>query len=167
MALEAKRRRPSMRTVMRVLSQFSLFQQFSNRLESGGEIAATKLTGIFINTFSFSPDGKRVAIVGGLSRLSTGVVRVLDADSLREVWSLHGHTRNGTAVVFSPDGQRLATASTDRTIRLWDLTTGQEILKLSGLASVTSLRFLSEGCRLMSASFDRTIRVWDGTPLSD
>jgi WD40 repeat protein len=134
-------------------------------IESGGEIAATKLTGIYINNLSFSPDGKHVAVVGNLSRLLTGEVRVLDADSLREAWSLQGHTLNVTDAVFSLDGQRLATASADRTIRVWDLTTGQEILKLSGIAAVISLRFVSEGRRLMSASFDRTIRVWDATPL--
>jgi len=136
-------------------------------IESGREIAATKRTGIYINRIAFRPDGKRVAVVGNLSRLLAGEVRILDSKNLRDVWSLQGHTFNVTAVVFSPDGQRLATASADRTIRVWDLTAGQEVLKLNGIMDVRSLRFLSDGRRLISASTDRTIRVWDATPLPE
>jgi WD40 repeat protein len=136
-------------------------------IESGGEIAAAKFTGLFISGLSFSPDGKRVAVVGHHSRLRTVEARVLDTDNLREVWSLGGHTLSVTDAVFSPDGKRLATAGADRTIRLWDLTAGRELLKLSGFDGAVSLRFISNGRRLMSASVDRTIRVWDATPLSE
>ncbi|HZV08045.1 MAG TPA: protein kinase, partial [Gemmataceae bacterium] len=135
--------------------------------ESGGEIATTKLTGIYVGRMAFSPDGKHVAVVGNLSRLLTGEVRILDSESLREVWSLQGHTLNVTAVVFSPDGQRLATASADGAIRVWDLTMGQEILKLSVLSFAKSLGFNSDGRRLISASEDGTVRIWDATPLPE
>ena len=83
------------------------------------------------------------------------------------MWSLQGHTLDVTAVVFSPDGQRLATASADGAIRVWDLTTGQEILKLSVLSFAKSLGFNSDGRRLISASEDGTVRIWDATPLPD
>ena len=69
--------------------------------------------------------------------------------------------------VFSPDGRRLATASVDQTIRIWDLATGQEILKLSEDSMVYTVRFVSDGRRLISASVDRPIRVWDATPLPE
>jgi WD40 repeat protein len=69
---------------------------------------------------------------------------------------------------FSPDGQRLATCSVDRTVRLWDLAAGQEILTLRGhTLPVHTLRFASDGNRLLSASGDRTVRVWDATPLTE
>jgi WD40 repeat protein len=133
---------------------------------SGDEIAATKLSGIYIDQVRFSPDGKRLAVVGNLRRLLTGEVRILDAESLQEIRSLKGHTLNVMDVVFTPDGQRLATASYDRTVRIWDLATGQETLKLSGYEAFR-IRFVSNGRRLIGASMDLKIRVWDATPMPD
>jgi WD40 repeat protein len=134
---------------------------------TGDEIAATKLSASYITDLCFSPDGKRLAVVGYLSQLLTGEVRILDAETLREIWSLKGHTLFVISVAFSPDGQRLATASTDRTVRIWDLTAGQEILKLSGYPRLWSLRFMSNGRRLISASRNLEIHVWDATPMPD
>jgi WD40 repeat protein/serine/threonine protein kinase len=135
---------------------------------TGRAVAATRLDGTYINHVGFSPDGRRLAVVGNRSRLLTGDVRVLDADTLREVRSLQGHTLNVTESAFSPDGRRLATCGSDRTVRLWDLDVGQEVLKLGGYAGVIlSARFVADGRRLVTAAMDRTVRVWDATPLPD
>jgi len=116
-----------------------------------------------------SPDGKRLAVAGNAGRFRTGEVRVFAVDSGREVVPpLKGHTFVVRMVAFSPDGQRLATGGTDRTVKIWDLTTGQEILTLKGhTAMITSLHFVSEGRRLMSADMNGTVRVWDATPLPE
>ena len=135
---------------------------------TGRETAATKLTGVLIVCARFSADGKRLAIVGAHGQLLTGEVRILDAETAREVWSLKGHTLLPRDVVFSPDGLRLATTSgADGTVRLWDLTAGQEILKLVDSIGVDSVRFVSDGRRLIGATRDRRIRVWDATPLPE
>jgi WD40 repeat protein len=134
---------------------------------TGREIATTKLTGVLIMCARFSPDGKRLAVGGLLGQLLTGDVRILDAETAREVWSLRGHTLLALDVVFSPDGLRLATTSGDGTVRLWDLTTGQEILKLVDSGTVDRVRFVADGRRLIGATRDRRIRVWDATPLPD
>jgi WD40 repeat protein len=125
------------------------------------------LTGLYVNTIRFSRDGTRVALVGNRFGWLTGQMRILDAESAREIWSPRGHTSNVTDADFSPDGRRLVTASADRTVRLWDLSTGQEALKLSGDPLVTTVRFVSGGRRLIGGSMDRTIRVWDATPLTE
>jgi eukaryotic-like serine/threonine-protein kinase len=127
-----------------------------------------KLSGVYANQLRFNGDGTKLAVVGNLSRLLTGEVRIVDLQSGAQM-SLKGHTLNVTDCAFSPDGRRLATTSVDKTIRIWDLATGQEVLKLAGLATwVNRIRFDAEGHRLIGAAVpDRSIHTWDATPLFD
>jgi WD40 repeat protein len=134
---------------------------------SGREVAATTLARMYIDMIRFSRDGTRVAVVGNRLGLLTGEVHILDAGSAREIWSLRGHILVAVDADFSPDGRRLVTASADRTVRIWDLGTGQEILKLSGEPSVMTVRFVANGRQLIGVSKDRTIRFWDATPLPE
>ena len=75
---------------------------------------------------------------------------------------LSGHSDSVYSVAFSPDGQILASASSDKTIILWDSRTGQKIKILEGHRySVTSVAFSPDGQILASASSDKTIILWD------
>ena len=65
-------------------------------------------------------------------------------------------------------GKRVATASKDKTVKLWDATSGQEMLSLKGHSGVVwSVAFSPDGNRLASAGSDRTVKVWDARPRSE
>ena len=70
-------------------------------------------------------------------------------------------------VAYSPDGRLLASGSADKTVRIWDLATGQEIRTLVGHTDwVTGVSFSPDGRRLASSSYDGTVKIWDLTRLS-
>ncbi|GET35530.1 NB-ARC domain-containing protein [Microseira wollei] len=79
------------------------------------------------------------------------------------IHSLFAQTFGGVlAVRFSPDGQTLATSSTNCEIQLWEVANKQQILTLQGHNNwVRCIAFNPDGKLLVSASDDGTLRVWD------
>lgn len=76
-------------------------------------------------------------------------------------YALTGHTDTIFGLAFRPDGECLATASADCTIRLWDVTRKALIQTLTGhTATVYAVAFSPTGQWLASASRDHTVRVW-------
>ncbi len=78
-----------------------------------------------------------------------------------------GHTDGVMVVAFAPDGKRILSGGAcygtgDPTVRLWDVVTGKELLKLEGhTVGVYSLAFLPGGKKAISGGGDGTIRIWD------
>ncbi|WP_375467918.1 AAA-like domain-containing protein, partial [uncultured Nostoc sp.] len=88
--------------------------------------------------------------------------RILSSTNIREQNCLEGHRDSINSIVFSPDGKTLASASDDKTIKLWNLDTGKEITTLRGHSdSVISVVFSPDGKTLASASRDKTIKLWN------
>ena len=86
------------------------------------------------------------------------------------MYRFEGHTDRVYSVIFSPDGTRLASASQDATIRLWDVATGQEVRRLEqgDVFWVNSLAFSLDGIQLVSGGASQSsagtsgkIRLWD------
>ncbi|MBD2532019.1 hypothetical protein H6G97_21495 [Nostoc flagelliforme FACHB-838] len=75
---------------------------------------------------------------------------------------LHGHKNRIFSVAFSPNGEFLASASADRTIKLWSPHTGQCLKTLHGHGSwVWAIAFSPDSNFLASGSYDHTIKIWD------
>ncbi len=135
------------------------------QMPSREEICTFKGVGT-VTCVAFSPDGQLLAS-GNIEKaiqirqLSTGeIVRILKTQSAG-LNSAKGQTAIVNSVAFSPDGQFLASGSDDKTIKIWQLSTGKDICTLrEHSAAVKSVAFSADGQMLVSCSWDRTIKIW-------
>jgi WD40 repeat protein len=78
--------------------------------------------------------------------------------------TIEGHSSTVNSVVFSHDSTRLASASWDRTVKIWDANSGMCLQTLEGHSStVSSVVFSHDSMRLASASHDGTVKIWDAS----
>lgn len=114
-----------------------------------------------IYAVAVAPDGKTIAVAGGIWP-QTGGLALHHGTSLKPQLRLPGHQGVVLAAAFAPDGQTLATGSDDRTVRLWDVLTGQELHVLVGHEDlIRGLAFAPDGRTLTSVSWDGAVKVWD------
>lgn len=103
---------------------------------------------------AWSPDGTRLASI------STDTITIWDVAAGKELHALKVPQGAVTCATFLGDGTRLASAGTDKVIRLWNLKDGSAAGELTGhWDRVTSLALLPDG-RLLSGGGDGTVRIW-------
>ena len=93
------------------------------------EGAKARLGKGWISEIAYSPNGTRLAVG------SAPGIWLYDTQTGEELSLLTGHTDDVNSVSFSPDGQTLASGSSDETLRLWDVGTGRVIRTLTGHTS--------------------------------
>jgi WD40 repeat protein len=125
------------------------------RLEDGAALRTLSGHDSAIRAVAITPDAKRV-VVASWSRLVVAQLEPLEA-----VHVLEGHTSQVTAVAVTPDGARMVSGSRDRTLKVWDLASGELLLTLEGHSDlVTAIAITPDGTRAVSGCRDQ-IKVWN------
>jgi WD40 repeat protein len=130
-----------------------------------------------VSSAAYSPDGRQIVTAS-----ADQTVLIWDAATGQEVRTLSGHTGPTRSVAYSPDGKQIVTAGCDGmdqrgicqegSARIWDATTGQEVVQLGGhIKGVNSAAYSPDGKQVVTAGCDGTsetgacvvgsARIWD------
>jgi WD40 repeat protein len=123
-----------------------------------------------VTTLAWSPDGKHIASAG-----NGKIVRVWEPgretkqniltyllSSHRGDFTYSGHDDKIKSVTWSSDSKRIASASADKTVRVWDASTGRTLLASAKRSSGINAVVLSpDGKRVASGGNDKLVQVWN------
>ncbi len=94
---------------------------------------------------------------------SDAVIFLLNNDLSAHSISQETHDDTVTSVAFGPNSKYVVSGSADKTARVWEATTGKEIVRMTHQDVITSVAFSSDGKYIVSGSRDSTARVWEAT----
>ena len=112
----------------------------------------------------FSPCGEKIASGGGDRYGNEDYsIRIWDAKTGEQIGSpLRGHSHRVNSVCWNNDGTKLASGSSDETVKIWNPATGECLWTLSGHSNcVRSVSWSPDGAKLASGSDDKTVRIWE------
>jgi hypothetical protein len=109
-----------------------------------------------MSAMAFAADGKRL-IAGDIH----GTLFVWDPASRRLIATARAHVADVRAVALAADGRTLASAGSDRTVKLWNVTGSAPPVPLAEAVGVLALDFTPDGKTLAVGRADHTIQLWD------
>lgn len=107
-----------------------------------------------VNAAAFLKDGR--VVTGG----EDGKIAIWGRGVAVPERSFEGHTAPVVGLAVSPDGNTIASASWDRTIRLWPVAGGAPRVLEGHAQNVNGVAFTADGRSLVSAGYDATVRIW-------
>ncbi len=127
--------------------------------------------------FVFAADGKTF-VSSGVSRMiwaadgktlipatedkGINAIHLCRADTGAEIRRFEGHREAGAGLALAPDGKTLASVSSDKTARLWDVATGKEIRQFrSHQGWLGCIVYSPDGKMVAAAGEDKVIHLWD------
>jgi WD40 repeat protein/serine/threonine protein kinase len=130
-------------------------------VKSGQEKHRFRLNGP-VRIVLFSPNGECLAATT-FERHEIGLwqVQVWNVESGQPFTSPLLHQNRIYSLEFSPDSQRIVTATANNVARLWEITTSKELFQLRHSSLVYSAAFSPDGSQVLTASVDHTARLWD------
>ncbi|KAG9070331.1 hypothetical protein KI688_009668 [Linnemannia hyalina] len=122
-----------------------------------GELPYLKAEGP-VKAFAYSPDGRMLGVAVWGEGLG---ISIYDTSTWERV-NLITAAEYVISVAFSPDSQRIASGDWGGLVRLWDCTSGEELLTMEGHTDpIRSLAYSPCGNHIASVSDDKTVRLWD------
>lgn len=130
------------------------------------EVAVMKGPVGSVSTLCFSHDDQYLASGGGKNVTGRNPpehynIRIWDISTGTLITELSGHVDCVLKIRFTPDGQYLASASEDNSVRVWDIQSSEQIWKYETDCYFLSCSITSDGKYLAAASRDETIKIWD------
>jgi WD40 repeat protein len=108
------------------------------------------------STMAYSPDGKYLAVAG-----SRGKIQIWGVDEKKEIGTLIGHTDHVGKIAFDSSGRFLASGSSDKSVKLWDVRKRELVHSFSQASICTSVAFAPDSAHLISLGSNGNLDVWD------
>ncbi|XZN92415.1 MAG: WD40 repeat domain-containing protein [Microcoleus sp.] len=136
-------------------------------LRTGQELRTLRGHNTSVLSVAVTPDGKKV-----ISGSADNTIKVWDLETGQQLLNLTEHKERVNALAVTPDGKKIVSgagkstllggASSDNTIKIWDLETGQELFTLDGhTAIINAVAVTPDGRKVISASGDASLKIWD------